>query len=195
MRNRIHILFLAVMAVLLIAGDVVRVPPEREENSVGPDEVYFAADSVIMCGQLVDADAPNNTQTFFGHASLLYIGIFTDYGIGDAACNDLDSTTEATADTPLTFATDAPAFKVNGFYCIISKDPTNDVTFTLRSAGANTTPTISCTVTGNAKSCSTTTGSTTDIAAGATIAMQADYTENLDAEDAWCKMYFSVRRK
>jgi hypothetical protein len=193
MISRLHTGFLVIMSFLLMAGNVVPVPPERRENSVGPDEANLQQDSIIMCGQLVDAVAVNNTQTFISVSILSYLGLWSNETIGSATCNVLDSEVEATADRPI--ASTLPAFKVNGFYCIISKDPTNDVTFTLRSAEANTTPTISCTVTGNAKSCSTTTGSTTDIAAGATLAMQVDYTENLDAEDAWCKLYFTMKRK
>jgi hypothetical protein len=189
MTERIKVFALSLVAALLMAGDVARIPPEREENSVGPNEAYLAQDSIILCGDLVDADS---VQTFFGPAVFPYLGLFSNYEIGSAGCNALDSETEATADN---FIISMPAFKVSGFYCIMSTDPNNDVTFTLRSAEANTTPTISCTVTGSVKYCSTTTGSTTDIAAGATIAIQADYSEDLDAEDAWCKLYFAVRRK
>jgi hypothetical protein len=160
------------------------------ENELDADDMAIMADSIIFCGQLVDA---GDVQTFIGPAVGAYGGDGSDVSIGTAAtCDTYDSETEATADNPID--AEFPAAKVGGFYCILSAQPTNDVVLTLRSAAANLTPSVTCTVAGGAaSSCSTTTGSTTDIAAGATWAIKADYTEDLDTTDIWCKTYFAVK--
>lgn len=151
-------------------------------------EYTAAADKIVLCGQ----DA-NSGTIYGGPAAAAYLGDGNEFAIGGAVCNALDNATEATADAPI--AADFPAFKVTGMYCRTSSDATNDQTFTLRSAAADLTPSVTCTVagTGTATSCSTVTQTTTDIAAGATIAVKSVNTEDLSAQDFWCEVYFVIR--
>src|SRR3972149_3479124 len=73
-------------------------------------------DSIILCGQNFNA-----TTGYVGPGAARYLGGVTDLTMGGAACDALDSTTEATADAPI--ATDFPAFRVHGMACRISSDP------------------------------------------------------------------------
>lgn len=145
-------------------------------------------DKIILCGQLV-----NNNTVYVGPATTVYLAAASaEAAIGGTTCDGLDSGTEATADAPI--ATNFPAFKVHGLYCRISSDPTNDVVITARSAAADMTPSLTCTIagTGSATHCRALTSTTTDIAAGATIAVKAVTTEDLSAQDIWCELYFSI---
>lgn len=47
---------------------------------------------------------------------------------------------------------------------------------------------MTCTVATGDTSCVSVTGSTTDVAAGATVAIQAVNTEDLSLQDFWCRM-------
>lgn len=145
-------------------------------------------DVITLCGQNV-----SSSTIYGGPAAAAFLGGGAERVIGGTICNALDSTTEATADAPI--HADFPAFKVFGFWCYITTDPSNDVVLTMRSAAANLTPSLTCTIagSGSAKHCSTTTSTTTDVAAGATIAMKVVTTEDLSAQDFWCKAYISVR--
>lgn len=149
----------------------------------------LAMDQIILCG-----DSFNNTTGYIGPAAAAYLsGGAVDLTMGGTACNAIpESTTETTADEPI--ATYFPAFKVHGLFCAISSDPTADVVVALRSAAAATTPAVTCTIagTGTAQSCRALTATTTNIAAGATIAVQVVTTENLSAQDVWCKLYFTL---
>lgn len=144
-------------------------------------------DKIILCG-----DNFSTATGYGGPATAAYLGDGSDASINSTACQALDSGTEATADAPIT--ADYPAIKVHGFFCRLSSDPTADVVFTMRSATADLTPTVTCTVagTGSATSCRALTNTTTDIAAGATIAMKVVTLENLSAQDFWCQLYFSI---
>ena len=147
-----------------------------------------AMDKIILCGQLV-----NNSTVYVGPATTVYLAAASaEAAIGGTTCDGLDSTTEATADAPI--ATNFPAFKVHGMYCRISSDPTADVVITARSAAADMTPSLTCTIagTGTATHCRALTATTTDIAAGATIAVKAVTLEDLSAQDIWCELYFSL---
>lgn len=147
-----------------------------------------AMDKIILCGQLV-----NNSTVYAGPATTVYLAAASaEAAIGGTTCDGLDSTTEATADAPI--ATNFPAFKVHGMYCRISSDPTADVVITARSAAADMTPSLTCTIagTGSATHCRALTSTTTDIAAGATIAVKAVTLEDLSAQDIWCELYFSL---
>ena len=65
---------------------------------------------------------------------------------------------------------------------------------TARSAAADMTPSLTCTIagTGSATHCRALTSTTTDVAAGATIAVKAVTLEDLSAQDIWCELYFSL---
>lgn len=146
-----------------------------------------ALDSIILCG-----DSFNTTTGYIGPSAAAYLGSGADTTINSTVCQALDSTTEATADAPISAA--FPAFKVHGFWCVLSSDPASDVVITARSAAAGLTPAVTCTIagTGSATSCRALTSTTTDVAAGATIALQVVTLEDLSAQDIWCKLFFSL---
>lgn len=141
-------------------------------------------DSVVLCGQNF-----NTTTGYIGPAP--FGAGLTD--MGGTVCNGLDSTTEGTADDPV--QAQFPAFMVTGFACLLSSDPVSDVVITARSAVADMSPSLTCTVTGAGTDtgCSTTAKTTTDVAIGATIALKVVTLENLSTQDLWCKMYIILR--
>jgi hypothetical protein len=159
-----------------MAGNVHIVPPERDDNSVDADESYYTGgDNVIFCGQLIDDAAPNNEETFVSPAVITYIGVYSsNMAIGTVAtCDTYHDENES----------------------VINGDPDEDVTFTLRSAQADTTPVLSCTIpgTGTSRSCATPEATTTDIASAAKIAMKVTMAEDLSTLDMWCKAYIATK--
>jgi hypothetical protein len=159
------------------------------KNSVGLGaEVSGFAQPVIFCG-----DLPNATTTYFGPGLGSFAGIPTDYTIAGAACSALDSTTEATADTPIsTLAT-----RALGFRCIqtVASGANETTTYTLRTAAADAVTTdggataLTCSIAGaTATECRTVAGSTVDIAASATVAIKVVASANLSAQDGWCSV-------
>lgn len=157
------------------------------ENSIGPDEGAFMTDVIYFCGQ-----QGNNGTIYFSPVLAFLTGDFTAaYVMGDAQCNDLDGATEATEDEPIGYAN--TAFKVLGMMCEASSTGSNGVVFTLRSAEADLTPSMTCTIATGATSCTSVTSSTTDIAAGATLAMKVVNTEDLSAQDGWCKVLIAYK--
>lgn len=160
-------------------------------NSVGLGrEVSGYMEKVSFCGDLVDGSSTPAT-TFLGPGVAEVNGTPTDYVIAGSACNALDSTTESTADGVLsTLAT-----KIVGFRCKQSAasgaGKTTTYTFRTAEADAVTTDggatTLTCSIAGaTATECRTIAGTTTDIAAGATVAVKALTDANLSAQDARC---------
>lgn len=145
-------------------------------------------DDIILCGQNA-----NSATIYGGPAAAVYLGSGGEAAIGGTLCDSLDNATEATADAPI--SADFPAIKIHGLFCRLSSDPTNDVVLTLRSAEAGLTPAVTCTVTGagSATSCRALTSTTTNVAAGATLAVQSVTTEDLSLQDFWCKAYFTIQ--
>lgn len=146
---------------------------------------------IILCGQ-----SANSGTRFLGPSVSLIQGLLAIVDIGSAGCNALGSDTEATADAPIT--SDYPALKVTGMWCTTSSNASNDQVFTARSAEADLTPSITCTVPGNgtgadATACISTMQTTINVAAGATIAIEVVNTEDLSAEDVWCELFFSLQ--
>jgi hypothetical protein len=155
-------------------------------NSVGlGTEVSGFAEPVTFCGDLVNA-----STSYLGPAVAALNGTPTDTVLAGTACNALDSTTEATADTALSTL----AVKVMGFRCKISAAPTstNTVTFTLRDNAANAVTTdggastLSCTITGTATECRTLSGTTTNIPAGDPVSIAALSSYDASTADARC---------
>jgi len=161
------------------------------ENAIDADMLGAMTDKVVFCGQLVDA---GSVQTWTGPSVATYMGGGGDTTIGGTICNALDSETSS-ADADEVIDAGFPAFKVTGMQCIVSTDVTNDVAIVLHSAAAVLTPTVTCTIagTGSATGCSTTTSTTTDVAAGATVSLEINYTEDLDAQDIWCQVYVALK--
>lgn len=154
--------------------------------------------SAILCGQL-----GNSTTIYLGPANVGDAtgengeGANAQASAGGSVCNALDSATEATADAP--FYTNLPV-TVTGFYCKAVTDSgatgsgSNGLTFTLRSDAADTAPVASCTVPTGAVECKWTPTSTPlpVIAAGSTVAIKTVDTEDLSANDGWCRVFYSV---
>ena len=158
------------------------------ENAVAADALAAISDKITLCG-----DDANDGTIYFGPATAAYLGGGGEHAIGGTACDALDSATEGTADAPIHAG--FPSFKVTGMVCISSTDAANDQVLTLRSAEADVNPSVTCTIagTGSAVSCSTITATTTDIAAGATIAVKSVNTEDLSGADVRCEVYFSAK--
>ena len=166
-------------------GDAEVVLPE---NSVGPDEVAVAVDHVQLCGQ-----QDENGTVFFGPNTAAFGGDGSDGSLGSAACDALDNAVEATADAPIFTNV---AFKVLGFWCKQNGTlgAAETVVYTLRTAAGATVPSLTCTISEAEAECRTLTGSTTDIAAGATITMQATETsDNADVDDGWCRVAIALK--
>lgn len=157
------------------------------ENSIGPDEGAFMTDLIYFCGQQVVTGT-----VYLGPVTAFLTGDFTAaYVMGDAQCNALEDSTEATADAPIGYAN--TTFKVLGMMCEVSSSGSNGITATMRSAEADLTPTMTCTIATGETSCTSVTSSTTDIAADATLAIKIENTEDLSAQDAWCKVLIAYK--
>lgn len=162
-------------------------------NSVGlGSEVSGFAEPVTFCGQLVDGSSSPAT-VYLGPGLLGLNGTPTDYIMGGTACDALESGTEATADAPISTL----AVKVVGMRCKQSaaSGSSKTTTYTLRTAAADAVTTdgsatvLTCDIAGaTATECRTVAGTTTDIAAGATMAVKALTDANLSAQDARCQV-------
>lgn len=156
-------------------------------NSVGLGaEVSGYATTVRFCGDLV-----NTATTYLGPGIAALNGTPTDYVIAGTACSALDSATEATADTALSTL----PVKVMGMKCKQSTAPgaSQSVTYTFRNNAANAVTTdgglttIACAISGaSATECTAPVGSTTNIAAGNPVAVQAVSTYDASTHDAAC---------
>ena len=159
------------------------------ENAVSGNEAMIPSDSFIACGE-----HDENGTIYFGPATAMFLGDnSTSYAIGTAACDALDNATEGTADAPLT---DYGAFKVVGMWC--RTDATlgagETIVFTARSAAADLTPTVTCTIGEAATYCRSVAASTTDVAVGATVAVKAVETSNNgDGDESWCRVYIQMQ--
>lgn len=168
------------------AGNAALVLPT---NSVAlGTEVSGFAEPVTFCGQL-----PNATTGYLGPGLLGLDGTPTDYIMGGTACDGLDSGTEATADAPLSTL----ALKVVGMRCKQSaaSGASETTAYTLRSAAADVVTTdggattLTCNIDGaSATECRVLAGTTTNIAAGATMAVKVVASANLSAQDARCQV-------
>lgn len=154
--------------------------------------------SVVLCGQL-----GNNGTVFLGPANVADAtgengeGSNAQASAGGAVCNGLGSATEATADAPMYTNLRAT---ITAMYCKAVTDSgatgsgANGVVFTLRSDAANTVPVASCTVPTGAVECiwTPTTAALPVISAASTIAVKAVSTEDVSANDGWCRVFYSV---
>lgn len=156
-------------------------------NTIGfGTEISGFAEIVNFCGDLTNA-----TTSYLGPGLAGLNGTPTDYVIGGAACSALDSTTEATADNPLSTLDT----KVTGMRCKLSAAPGagNSISFTLRANAANAITTdgggttVSCTISGaTATECRTIAGTTTNILGNQPVAVAALPTYDASAQDARC---------
>ena len=86
------------------------------------------------------------------------------------------------------------ALKAHGMRCIsdATQGAGESVVFTLRSAAADTTPVISCTIAEAATECRSNVATTTNIAAGATLAVKVVPTGDNAAGNVWCSVLMSM---
>lgn len=170
-----------VPSALKISTDTVEIDGTLKTG--GFDAVLNA--ELILCGQQA-----NNGTIYMGPELGSIDGTHTDGSIGGTACDALDNATEATADAPIGFANNG--FKVYGMLCEVSDSGSNGVTITGRSAAANLSPSMSCTIATGDTSCVDVLASPASIAADATVAIQVVNTEDLSLQDAWCKWFIGL---
>lgn len=171
-------------------GDAEVVLPE---NSIGADDIAVATDHVVLCGQMDE-----NGTIYFGPVTAAFGEDGSDASLSSAACDALDNATEATVDAPI--FTDL-SFKILGGWCKLAGTlgASETATFTVRTAaadvvttdGSNTT--LTCSLATGEVECSIPYGTTTDIAAGATIAIKAVQVSNNSDDDGWCRLAIAVK--
>lgn len=157
------------------------------ENAVTAEELSSGViANVVICGQMAE-----NGTIYLGPAlgSLAFDG--TDNSISSTVCDALDNATEATADLPVNAAS---ALKILGMQCQLAGTlgASETATFTLRSAEADITPSVTCSLAVGETLCSTATSSTTDVAAGATLAVEAVQSSNNTDDDGWCQVTYAL---
>ena len=158
------------------------------ENDVIANELGAGTDVLFFCGDLRSSSgtwwyAPQVAH-FWGSS----LDTEADIGFNTTHCQGEDATTET---NDALIIEDIP-FKVMGMACRTSADPALDVTCRLRTGGAaNLTPDVACLISGTAKSCLTTTATTTDVAAGATIGMACVTAGSESTVDVICKAYIA----
>ncbi len=135
--------------------------------SIGTAELTRPMHSRLrVCG---DATTVNNNTVFYGFgANDVVQAITSSATIGQLTCDTTaaGNTTEASVDGPVFTGT---AFGVAGMVCW-TDTPGATVTFKLRSATADLTPSVTCNVaTGAARTCVANTQTTTDVASAATF--------------------------
>lgn len=160
-------------------------------NSVGGTEFVGHYKELILCGENAE-----NGVTYFAPATAPFGGTWaTPVNLGSVGCDALDNTTEATADAPIsTLAT-----KVHGMYCVTdgTLGAGESIVFTLRTAAGNAvskdggSSTLTCTISEATTACRTNKGTSTNIAAGATVAMSVTETSNNADDNAWCSVLVS----
>lgn len=160
-------------------------------NSVGPADLVGVYRQLIFCGE----NAENGT-IYFGPATGDFGGNGEDASRGGTVCDGLDNATESTADTAIS----ALATKIHGIWC--TSDATlgggETITFVLRTAEGNAATTdgaattMTCAMAAGETECRVNTGTTTNIAANATLAMQvAQSSNNGDGDETWCSVFVS----
>lgn len=130
--------------------------------------------TVWICG---DATTVNNNTVYYGPSRTVAAN-------AGRACDitAVGNVTEATADAP---AFDAKAFQVLSWYCL-QPDAGADLTYTLRSAAAGLTPAQTITIADNGLDGTNTTGTTTAIASGATLAVAVNSTADVGTAQFAC---------
>lgn len=152
--------------------------------------------SIIFCGNLANAGT-----TFFepvgGGTRSATSGESSLATPGGTACDAGDNGTESTADDVVFRDL---AIRIGGMYCRAAVDAgttgsgANGTTFTLRSAEANLSPSLTCTVATGRTEClavATANNAMPRVAGAATMAVQNVTTENLSANNGWCRVFYS----
>ncbi len=131
--------------------------------------------TIYICG---DGTTINNNTVYYGPSMVPVAG-------AGRVCDitQVGNVTEATADEK---AFDATAFQVLSMDCLTADPGAAGVSFTLRSAAAATTPSVTCTTANTKLGCTANVQTTTAIASGATIAIAAASTGNQGATPFSC---------
>lgn len=138
-------------------------------------------DIIQICGDLTTV---NNNTVYYGPNRAVVATTASGMTCDVAATGNV---TEATADAP---ALEAQAFQVSGMTCR-TVDMGATVSFTLRSAAAATTPSVTCSVADNELDCVADIQTTTAVASGATLAVAAASTGNLGTGAFVCNIAIS----
>jgi hypothetical protein len=140
---------------VLTSGGVGALPAWSAKTSRGAFDI---------CG---DATTINNNTIYYGPSIALTANIL--YG---TACDitAAGNATEATADAP---TLTNQAFQVTGMICRNQADQDAAISYTLRTAAGATVPSVTCTIADDERDCVADVVTTTDIAAGATVAIAA----------------------
>lgn len=129
------------------------------------DEAFPGRGSFTICGDAVTIASA--TPIYYGPSAVVVAGYGRTCDITQAG-----NATEATADAPAFFA---KAFHVRGMTCLLN-DPGatgTPIAFTLRSAAADLTPSVTCSIADNETDCVAAQQTTTAVASGATVAVRA----------------------
>lgn len=166
---------------LLSAADVTADRTWTLPDTTGMVVTSGAALNIVFCGQGA------NATTFYLASSTAPSGgkVLTNArDLGDATCDARGSTTEATADEVISRDV---AYRVLGMDCWTETTPAATRTLTARSAAANLSPSLSCTMaSGGPTTCRAVATGDTVIAAGATAAVQDVTTTNESAVGVLC---------
>jgi hypothetical protein len=133
--------------------------------------------TITICG---DGTTINNNTVYYGPSMVPAANAGRTCDITQAG-----NATEATADEP---AFDSTAFQVLSMDCLTADPGASGVSFTLRSAAAATTPSVTCSVANTKKGCTANITTTTAIASGATIAIAAASAGNQGATPFVCTL-------
>ena len=145
------------------------------------DEAYPGRGSFTICGDAVTIATA--TPIYYGPSSVVLAGYGRTCDITQAG-----NATEATADAP---AFQAKAFQVRGMVCLLN-DPGatgTPIAFTLRSATADLTPSVTCSIADNETGCVASQQTTTAIASGATVAVKAVGSGDVGTAQFHCTVY------
>ena len=178
-------------ALSLIAGGVEGIRITESGGAIeldlnGTPQFQGPIIEAIFCGDLGNGTV--YTSPVSGYPAAIFYASTTaaadlSYALAGDGCAAQDNATEATADE-IMFANNA--LEVLGFYCTVTGSGSNGVTLSMRSAEAALTPAVSVTIATTDTTEAANTVTTTDIAAGATVAVAAVSTEDLGAQDFWC---------
>lgn len=164
------------------AGDMVPVydaSADKYTKAAALPVMNAGRDFFTICGE---ATTINNNTVYYGPGTTLTANTSGQ----NCDINATGNTTEATADEPI-FA--SQAFHVTGMTCRNEADANANISFTLRTAAGATSPSVTCTIADNARNCVADIQTTTQIAAGATVAIAASSTSDVGDNNGFiCKV-------
>lgn len=162
-------------AVTLPSGSISS--SEIEDGTIAAaDEAFAGRGQIVICG---DATTVNDNTVYYGPIVTVNA---SDTGGMDCDVTAAGNATEATADAP---AFTAKAFHVRGMVCRTA-DTNATVSYTLRTAGGATVPSVTCSVSDNELDCVADVQTTTAIASAATVAVAVASTADMGAAAFVC---------